>query len=131
MAADPTTARIDPPEKMDITEQRRTYHAFLILARYVVLANIVAGAFLILALTGGGWLRAAIAALACLIVGLYFAKDRREVTAASSVGALVATTAAESGHTDQAGAAAEIFGGAAETAEPESPQRPQSASLSG
>jgi len=100
----------------DATEQRRTYHAFLIALRYIVLATVVVVSFFTLPLAGGAsWLQALAVALICLAVGLYFAKDRRKMSRASEVATLFISTAADSGHTDEAGEMGHILGETAET----------------
>lgn len=109
---------VAPPQHgtQDVTEQRRTYHAFLIALRYIVLAHIVVGVFFISTLAGGAsWLQGLIAALICLALGLYFAKDRRRVGPASKIATLVTSTAADSGHTDEAGEMGHILSDTAET----------------
>ena len=83
----------------DVSQQLRTYHGFMIGLRYVVLHFIVIASFLVLAFcTGAGFWGAAFVALVALLVGLYFATDRKQVTWASEFGALFISTSAESGH---------------------------------
>ena len=122
MISEPTTTTAQTHQRFqhgrqDVSEQRRTYHAFLIVARYVVLAHIVVGSFFVLTLAGGAsWLQGLVVALICLVVGLYFAKDRDHMSRASEVATLFTSTAADSGHTDEAGRMGEILGESAETA---------------
>jgi len=79
-------------------QQLRTYHGFLIGIRYVVLAHIVIGSFLILAFcTSTAWMGALAVALVELAVGLFLARDRETVGWPSEMATLVMTTAAESG----------------------------------
>jgi hypothetical protein len=83
----------------DVSQQLRTYHGFLLGLRYVVMHFIVIASFLILAFcTGAGFWGGAAAALVALLIGLYFARDRKRVTWASEFGALFISTSAESGH---------------------------------
>jgi hypothetical protein len=85
--------------QQDVSQQLRTYHGVLLGLRYVVLNFIVIASFLVLAFcTGAGFWGGAFVALAALLVGLYFAKDRHGPTLPSQVGALFISTSAESGH---------------------------------
>jgi hypothetical protein len=82
----------------DLEQQIRAYHGFMLGLRYIVLALIVSGSFLVLAFcTSAGWGVSAFVALVELIVGLYFAEDRDQVTWPSVFGGLFISTAAESG----------------------------------
>jgi hypothetical protein len=84
---------------VDATQQLRTYHGVLIGIRYVVLHFIVIVSFLVLALaTPVGWIGAFVIAAIELAVGLWFAKDRKEVSWPSEFATLFITTSAESGH---------------------------------
>lgn len=91
----PDTARppTAPPKR-----QLATYHHFLIAARYVVLAHVVIGTFLIVGFcTRTPWLWVIAISVAELLVGLYFARDRKQVTWTSEFATLFMTTAAEGG----------------------------------
>jgi hypothetical protein len=84
---------------MDLTQSLRTYHGFLVALRYVVLAHIVVASFLLLAFAGplsiGG---ALFVGLIELIVGLYFARDRKKVGWQSTFSSLFISTGADSAH---------------------------------
>ena len=83
----------------DLSQQLRTYHGFLIGIRYVVLAFIVAGSFLILTFcTGAGFWGGLVVAAIVVIAGVYFAKRRTGDSWVSQVATLVMSTEAESGH---------------------------------
>jgi hypothetical protein len=84
--------------EMDVSRQLRTYHGFLIGPRYVVLAHIAAGSFIVLSFfTSAGVGVGLFVAFVELVIGLYFAKDRRQVSWQSKVASLIVTTTAESG----------------------------------
>ena len=85
-----------PP--VDFQQNLRTYHGVLIGLRYVVLAHIVAGSFLVLTFcTPAGWLGGAVVALIELGVGLALAKDRKAHTWMSDAATLFISTSDESG----------------------------------
>jgi len=90
----PTRARV-------LREKQITYHHLLIALRYVVLAHIMVGTFLILAFaTPAGLLGGFVVAAIELAVGLVLAKDRKQPTWLSEAATLFISTSADSGHTD-------------------------------
>ena len=89
----PTPARV-------LGEKLTTYHHVLIALRYIVLAHIVVGSFLILAFcTPAGILGALVVVAIELAIGLVMAKDRRRPTWLSEFATLFISTSADSGHT--------------------------------
>jgi hypothetical protein len=108
----------EPPLRPAPPQQLRTYHGFLIALRYIVLAHIVGGTFLILTFcTATPWPGAFVIALVELIIGLWFARDRQTVGAASEMATLVMTTAAESGRHYRPERRADYHGGGMHPAE--------------
>jgi hypothetical protein len=93
-----TMTEIRPDETPAPAQQLRTYHGFLIALRYVVLAHVAVGAFLILAFcTNVNWLAALVIGVLILAAGLFFARDRSVPGWTSDAATLVMTTSAESG----------------------------------
>jgi hypothetical protein len=95
-----TAADIANPSRpsADIRQQLRTYHHVLIALRYVVLAHIVVGSFLILAFcTPAGVLGGGFIALVELACGLVLAKDRNHQTWLSEAATLFVSTSVDSG----------------------------------
>jgi hypothetical protein len=89
----PTPARV-------LREKLTTYHHVLIALRYVVLAHIVVGSFLVLAFcTPAGILGALVVVAIELAVGLALARDRKRPTWLSEFATLFISTSADSGHT--------------------------------
>jgi hypothetical protein len=83
---------------MAIDEQQRTYHRFLIAARYVALTTIVVGTLLIVGYcTSAPWLTAWLVALIELGVGLFMSRDRKRVSWPSKIATLVVSTESEGG----------------------------------
>jgi hypothetical protein len=83
---------------MAIDEQQRTYHRFLIAARWVALVSIAVGTLLILGFcTSVPWVSAWIVTFIEVAVGLYFARDRKQVSWTSQIATLVVSTEAEGG----------------------------------
>lgn len=84
------------PEQQFLVSKARTYHHVLIAIRYVVLAHIVVGTFLVLAFcTRAGFWGGLFAALIELWIGLYFAKDGHRHAWPSEVATLFISTGGE------------------------------------
>jgi hypothetical protein len=80
----------------EVASHVKTYHGFMVGLRYVVLAHIVAGVFALTTFfSGGGWFLGIPATIVVLAIGLWFAKDRKQVTAASKLATLLVSTAAD------------------------------------
>ena len=83
---------------VELEQQIRTYHSFMVGLRYIMLALIVSITFLILAYgSDAGWGVGLFVAIVELAVGLYFAADRDKIGWSSVFGGLFISTAAESG----------------------------------
>jgi hypothetical protein len=88
----------DPKPTANISQNLRTYHGVLIGLRYVVLALVVVGSFLILAFcTQASYLTAAVIALIELACGLALAKDRKAPNWMSEASTLFISTSVDSG----------------------------------
>jgi hypothetical protein len=82
-----------------LREKLTTYHHLLIALRYVVLAHVVVGSFLVLAFcTSAGIFAAIVIAALELAVGLALAKDRKRPNWMSEAATLFISTSADSGH---------------------------------
>jgi hypothetical protein len=88
----------DPPGPPELLDHERSYHAFLVGARWVAMMTAVSLTFLILAFsTRAGFIGGAFAALAVLVVGVWLVRDRKEPNWASNAATLFMTTSVESG----------------------------------
>ncbi|HWE46098.1 MAG TPA: hypothetical protein VG407_08715 [Caulobacteraceae bacterium] len=88
-----------PGHEPPIREKLGTYHHFLIAARYIVLAHVVVGTFLVMAFASQATVFSAfVVALIELIIGLYVAKERKPGNWVSGAATLLMDTSADSGH---------------------------------
>ena len=81
-----------------LADKLTTYHHFLVGARYVVLAFAVVLSFLLLTFCGGGLGAGLFVAVVELALGLYFARDRKQLSWVSEAATLVMSTSAEHPH---------------------------------
>jgi hypothetical protein len=83
---------------MDVSEQLKTYHSFMIVLRYIVLTTVVSISLLtILFCTSLGWGGGICVAIVELAIGIYFAKERKGNSWQTQVAELIASTEGESG----------------------------------
>jgi hypothetical protein len=86
----------------EVRAHERTYHRFLELVRYAVLAHLVGGSFIVLAFfTGAGWVAALVVAGVILGLGVYLIRQLDEGGPAVKVANLVMTTVEEEDHADR------------------------------
>lgn len=87
-----------PPGPPELLEHERSYHGFLMGARWVAMLTVVALSFLILAFsTNAGFFGALVVAAIELVVGVWLVRDRPQPTWVSNAATLFMTTSVESG----------------------------------
>jgi hypothetical protein len=99
----PTTPLAPQPfPPAEVRAHERTYHRFLELVRYAVLAHLVVGSFIVLAFfTGAGWGSALVVAAVILALGVYLIRQLDQGGPAVKVANLVMTTVEEEDHADR------------------------------
>jgi hypothetical protein len=96
-------AVIDHIPASEVRAHERTYHRFLELVRYAVLAHLAGGGFIVLAFfTNAGWGAALIVAAIVLAGGLYLIRRLDVGGPAVQVANLVMTTVEEEAHAEPA-----------------------------
>ncbi|MBC7168092.1 aa3-type cytochrome c oxidase subunit IV [Phenylobacterium sp.] len=84
------------PGSMDINEQARTYHRFLFLVRWAVVAHVVAGTTFVIAFcTSAGWMSALIVGAILLAIGVFVARRLDSDGPVAQAAAPLMTTVAE------------------------------------
>jgi hypothetical protein len=99
----PTTPLAPQPfPPAEVRAHERTYHRFLELVRYAVLAHLVVGSFIVLAFfTSAGWGPALFVAAVILALGVYLNRQLDHGGPAVQVANLVMTTVEEEDHADR------------------------------
>jgi hypothetical protein len=114
----------------EVRAHERTYHWFIELVRYAVLAHLAAGAFIVLSFfTNAGWVTGLVVGLVMLIAGLYLIRRMDEGGGGAQAANLFMTTVAEKAGRDtiaeraaEAPAEPAVFVAPAEAAQPQSSQ---------
>lgn len=92
------SAAHSPPGPPELLEHERSYHGFLMGARWVAMLTAVALSFLILAFsTKAGFFGAAFVAAVLLVGGVWLVRDRPQPNWVSNAATLFMTTSVESG----------------------------------
>ena len=99
----------DPQGPTELLEHERSYHGFLMGARWTAVMTAVALTFLVLAFaTSAGFFGSAFVALVTLAIGVWLVRDRKEPNWASNAATLFMTTSVESGDHHPGAVAEEI-----------------------